>query len=192
MELKQNSNKCVILLHEIYGINSHIKHYANALYQKGFDVYIPDLLQRIAPFSYEEEELAYQNFMTNVGFEKAQNDVIALINILSKEYSHIRIIGFSIGATIAWLCSNHPSVHKVVGFYGSRIRQYSHVVPNAETILIFGEQEKSFNPFDLKMSLSANPNVLVNIVEGEHGFADPYSSKYNERTTKKLLVYLFE
>lgn len=192
MELKQNSSQCVILLHEIYGINSHIKHYANAFYQKGFDVYIPNLLQRITPFSYEEEELAYQNFMTNVGFEKSQNDVNALINNLSKEYSHIRIIGFSIGATIAWLCSNHPSVHKIVGFYGSRIRQYTHVVPNAETILIFGEQEKSVNPFDLKLNLSANPNVSVNIVEGGHGFADPYSSKYNERTTKKLSVYLFD
>lgn len=91
MELKQNSNQCVILLHEIYGINLHVKYYANALYQKG--------------------------------------------------YSHIRIIGFSIGATIAWFCSNNSSVHKVVGFYGSRIRQYTDVVPNAETILIFGEQE---------------------------------------------------
>lgn len=192
VEIKQNSNQCVILLHEIYGINSHIKHYANALYQKGFDLYIPDLLQRNTPFSYEEEELAYQNFMTNVGFEKAQNDVNALINNLSKKYSHIRMIGFSIGATIAWLCSNNPSVHKVIGFYGSRIRQYTHVVPNAETILIFGEQEKSFNPIDLKTSLSAYPNVLVKIVEGEHGFADPYSLKYNECTTNKLSVFLFD
>jgi len=192
MELKQNSNQCVILLHEIYGINSHIKHYANAFYQKGFDVYVPNLLQRITPFSYEEEELAYQNFMTNVGFEKAQNDVNDLINNLSKEYLHIRMIGFSIGATIAWLCSNNPSLHKVVGFYGSRIRQYTDVVPNAETILIFGEQEKSFNPIDLKTRISTYPHVLVKIVEGEHGFADPYSSKYNKHTINDLSEYLFD
>lgn len=192
MKLKQNSNQCVILLHEIYGINSHMKYYVNALYQKGFDVYVPNLLQRTTAFSYEEEEFAYQNFMTNIGFEKTKNDVNALINNLSKEYSHIRIIGFSIGATIAWLCSNNPSVHKVVGFYGSRIRQYTDVVPNAETILIFGEQEKSFNPIDLKTSLAAYPNVLVNIVEAEHGFADPYSPKYNEHTTNNLSEYLFD
>lgn len=192
MELKQNSSKCAILLHEIYGINAHMKHYANALYQKGFDVYVPDLLQRITPFSYEEEGLAYQNFMTYVGFEQTQNDVNALINNLSKKYSHIRIIGFSIGATIAWLCSTNPSVHKVVGFYGSRIRQYIHVVPNAETILIFGEQEKSFSPNDIKTHLSVYPNVSVSVVEGEHGFADPYSTKYNEHTTNNLLVYLFD
>lgn len=193
MELifKQNSNQCAILLHEIYGVNAHMKYYAHALYEKGFDVYVPDLLQRAAAFSYEEEELAYQNFITTIGFETAKNEVNALINNLSKEYTHIHIIGFSIGATIAWLCSNNPYVHKVVGFYGSRIRQYTDVVPHAETILIFGDQEKSFNPIDLKTSLSVYSNVFVNIVEGEHGFADPYSSKYDEYLTRNLLVHVY-
>ena len=192
MELKQNSNQCVILLHEIYGINSHMNYYAKTLYEKGFDVYVPNLLQRTTAFTYEEEEQAYKNFMENIGFEKAKSKINALINVLSKEYAHIRIIGFSIGATIAWLCSNNPSVHKVVGFYGSRIRQYTDVIPNAETILIFGEQEKSFNPVDLKISLADYHNVLIKIVEAAHGFANPYSPKYNERITNDLAGYLFD
>ena len=192
MELKQNSNQCVILLHEIYGINSHMNYYANALYEKGFDVYVPNLLQRTTAFTYEEEELAYKNFVENIGFEKAKSKINALINDLSKEYSHIRIIGFSIGATIAWLCSDNASVHKVVGFYGSRIRQYTDVVPKAETILLFGEREKSFNPLDLKISLAAYSNVSIHLVEAEHGFADPFSAKYNERITNDLAEYLFD
>jgi len=192
VELIQNSSKCVILLHEIYGINEHIKHYANLLFQKGFDVYVPNLLQRSIPFSDEEEEIAYENFMTNVGFENAHDQVNTLINRLSKKYTHIRIIGFSVGATVAWLCSEHSSVHKVIGFYGSRIRQFTQVIPRAETILLFGEQEKSFHPMDLKTTLSTYPHVVVKIVNGEHGFANPYSPKYNEHSTNQLLAYLFE
>mgnify|MGYP003367327957 CR=1 FL=1 len=192
MDLKQNSSQCAILLHEIYGINSHINYHAKALYEKGFDVYAPNLLQRTTAFAYEEEELAYKNFMENVGFEKAKNEVNILIEDLSRKYAHIRLIGFSVGATIAWLCSNNPSVHKVVCFYGSRIRQYTKVIPNAETILIFGEQEKSFNPVDLKISLAAYPNVSIKIVEAAHGFADPYSPKYNERIANDLAGYLFD
>lgn len=125
-------------------------------------------------------------------FEKAKNEVNVLIEDLSRKYAHIRLIGFSAGATIAWLCSNNPSLHKVVGFYGSRIRQYTDVIPNVETILIFGEQEKSFNPVDLKICLAASPNVLINIVEAAHGFADPYSPKYNERISNDLAGYLFD
>lgn len=192
MELKQNSSQCAILLHEIYGINSHMNYYAKALYEKGFDVYVPNLLQRTTAFAYEEEELAYKNFMENVGFEKAKNEVNTLIEDVSRKYAHIRLIGFSVGATIAWLCSKHSSIDKVVGFYGSRIRQYTDVIPNAETILIFGEQEKSFNPVDLKISLEAHPDVLIHIVEAAHGFADPYSPRYNERITNDLAEYLFD
>ncbi|MEK4628503.1 MAG: dienelactone hydrolase family protein [Solibacillus sp.] len=192
MELKQDSNQCVILLHEIYGINEHILHYANVMYQKGFDVYVPDLLNRSTPFPYEAEERAYENFITNIGFISAQKHVIRLINRLSKMYVHIRIIGFSIGATVGWICSRHPSVHKIIGFYGSRIRQYAQVVPKAEITLFYGEQERSFCPTKLKVDLSIYPNVFVKIVEGEHGFADPYSTKYNEGITNSLLTYLVD
>ncbi len=192
VELKQNSSQCVILLHEIYGINQHVKHYANVLYQEGFDIYVPNLLDGSTPFSYEEEEIAYHNFMTNIGFERTVEQINILMNDLSKKYLHIRIIGFSIGATVGWLCSEHPSVHKIVGFYGSRIRQYTQVVPSAEVTLIYGKQEKSFNPEDLKNVLSKYPNVLVQIVEGEHGFADPYSIKYNQDLTNSLLKHLID
>ena len=44
--------------------------------------------------------------MDYIGFEKAHKQVVALINELSKKYKEIHVIGFSIGATIAWLCSD--------------------------------------------------------------------------------------
>ena len=189
MELKQNANRCAVLLHEIYGINQHIKYYAEQLFNGNFDVYVPNLLNKEMPFSYEEEETAYRNFIDNIGFEKARKQVVALINELSKKYKEIHVIGFSIGATIAWLCSDQKEVHKVVGFYGSRIRQFTDIVPEAEVLLVFGEHEKSFNPRDLQRNFSHYSNVLVKIVDGEHGFADPYSPKYNEETMKKLIIH---
>ncbi|MTD31935.1 dienelactone hydrolase family protein [Planomicrobium sp. YIM 101495] len=142
LEYKQNAKKCVILLHEIYGINQHITGYAKLFFQEGFDVYVPDLSGRSEPFSYEEEELAYENFMSNVGFSKAAKQVEQLIQEISPQYEEVRIVGFSVGATIAWLCSANPSVQKVIGFYGSRIRQYVDIVPTGDVFLIYSEHEK--------------------------------------------------
>lgn len=190
MELKQNASRCAIVLHEIYGINDHIHDYANLLFKEKFDVYVPNLLQSNTSFSYNEEDIAYHYFSENIGFEKAHGQVTALINDLSKTYNEIHLIGFSIGATVAWLCSNHKDVHKVVGFYGSRIRQYTALQPLADVTLIYGKQEKSFVPEDLQRSLSIYPNVDFKIVDGEHGFADPYSVKYNKDVTKRLLPLL--
>ena len=190
MELKQNANTCVILLHEIYGINEHISDYAQLFFENGFDVNVPNMLNRSEPFTYEEEALAYEHFMTNVGFIKAKAQINDLIVKIANEYEHIRIIGFSIGATIGWLCSENVCVQKVVGFYGSRIRQYTEIKPTAETILIYGDKETSFNPADLKASLCLVSNVDVKIVEGLHGFADPYSINYNQSVTNSLIECL--
>lgn len=188
MELKQNANRCVILLHEIYGINNHMHYYANLLFQEKFDVYVPNFLPIDRVFTYEEEEIAYQHFIEQIGFEKAHHQISLLIHDLSKTYNEIHLIGFSIGATVAWLCSNHPDVKKVIGFYGSRIRQYTELQPLADVTLIYGKQEKSFVPEDLQRSLSIYPNVDFMIVDGEHGFADPYSAKYKKTITDSLLA----
>lgn len=192
MELKQNSNRCMILLHEIYGINQHMQYYAKLLFKQNFDVYIPKLINIEEPFPYEEEERAYHHFIENKGFENAYNQVTALIDDLSKKYKEVHIIGFSVGATVAWLCSNHENVHRIVGLYGSRIRQYLDIIPMSDTVLIYGEHEQSFEPKDLKHKLSKYTNVLVKIVEGEHGFADPYSTKYNKNSSESILVYLVD
>lgn len=192
MELKQNSNQCIILLHEIYGINQHMKDYAQMFFQYGFDVYVPNLLDRSEPFTYEEEAEAYGDFMMNVGFSKAKLKVDELIESIASKYENIRLIGFSIGATVGWLCSDNTCIGKMIGFYGSRIRQYTELIPNTKVILIYGDKEKSFNPLDLKGNLALHTNVEVEIVEGLHGFADPYSKNYNERITKHFIPYLID
>ncbi len=190
VELKQNSSRCIVLLHEIYGINQHMQYYAKLFFKQKYDVYIPNLLNRDRPFLYEEEEKAYHYFMESIGFEHAYQQVRALVDDLSKKYKEVHVIGFSVGATVAWLCSNHENVHRVVGFYGSRIRQYINLIPKCDTVLIYGEHEKSFDPKDLKRNLSHYSNVLVKIVEGGHGFADPYSTKFNKHSFDRILAYL--
>lgn len=115
--------------------------------------------------------------------------MIALIDTLSKEYKEFHIIGFSVGATVAWLCSSHEGVHRVVRFYGSRIQQYLDRVPKCETVLLYGEQEQSFDSKDLKRNLSQYSNVLLKIVEGGHGFADPYSKQFNKNSADRVLEY---
>lgn len=192
MEFIQNSNRCAILLHEIYGINQHILHYAQLLFEKGYDVYVPNLINQKEPFTYEEEEQAYTNFMENVGFLKAKSQVNQLITKIQVQYEHIRIVGFSIGATIGWLCIDIPSVNKVIGFYGTRIRDYTNINPTSNVILIYGHQEKSFNPAELKEVLSIHKHVDVKLVKGLHGFADPYSKNYNENLTNRFILSIIE
>lgn len=191
MNLKQNAEKCVIVLHEIYGINDHIRYYAHSFLRKGYDVYVPNLLQKDQPYPYEKEEEAYLNFKENIGFERAHLQIRELIHKLSQQYDECLLAGFSVGATVSWLCSDEPSVDKVIGFYGSRIRQFTWVEPKADVVLLYGTDEPSFDPRELKASLSQKRKVHIEIVEAGHGFADPYSSRYQERVTKEIIFRFF-
>ena len=102
-------------------------------------------------------------------------------------YTHIGLIGFSVGATIAWLCSNNPKIDFIIGCYGSRIRDYVHIKPTCATLLIFPEQEASFSVSSLIKALQqqSNPLLEINQLHGEHGFLNPYTEKYNEHSTKQ-------
>jgi dienelactone hydrolase len=176
-----------IILHEIYGINDHIHYYKNVLTSKGFEVICPHLLGRES-FPYEREEEAYHYFMNEVGFPKAMDEVKRLIHENREKYERIFIIGFSAGATIAWACSESKSeVDGIVGYYGSRIRNYMDTEPACPTLLFFPAHEKSFDVLDLERKLQTKKNTAVEIIEAEHGFMNPYYTTYNPIESTKCI-----
>lgn len=102
---------------------------------------------------------------------------------MKRTYDKVIIVGFSVGATIAWLCSENSNVDGIVGYYGSRIRNYVELSPQCPTLLFFAE-EKSFHVDDL-IKVLTNKQIVVHKLLGQHGFSDPYSLKYNEGSAKK-------
>ncbi|MCL6603738.1 MAG: dienelactone hydrolase family protein [Paenibacillus sp.] len=175
---KENSRKSlVIILHEIYGINDHINFFSDMMIKEGFDVLSPNLIDR-EPFSYAQEDKAYHYFINEIGFTRALNEVLKIVNLNREKYKHIFIIGFSIGATIAWMSSEY-GVDGIIGFYGSRIRNYVEIEPNCATLLFFAMHEKSFNILELEEKLRSKKNTFIEIIEAEHGFMNPYYNTYN-------------
>ena len=137
--------KAVVLLHEIYGVNNHIQQYKSKFIALGYDVYCPNFIQLEQPFPYEEEQEAYAYFMNDIGFEKSFVQVQNLLLECKDTYKEIHIVGFSIGATIAWICSELTRITSVVGYYGSRIRNYLDIKPSCPVLLIYGQSEQSFD-----------------------------------------------
>jgi len=193
-KINKKSDKLIIVVHEIYGINQHMVDLCKVFSEQNFDIICPNLLEQDIPFDYPQEEKAYRNFMDNVGFTNALHKVKKLLLTIQDEYSRIFIIGFSVGATIAWLCSEEDCVDGIVGYYGSRIRDYVNIYPKCPVLLFFPKVEKSFNVDELISTLD-KPNINVHICRGEHGFSDPYTSKYNEelaQDTFRKTLYFFK
>lgn len=179
----RNHKQAVILLHEIYGVNLFMEDQCQWWLDAGYDVYCPNLLHR-APFAYEESERAYSFFVNQVGFEVCL-DIIQILKSLKEKYADVFIVGFSVGATIAWWCSENELCTGVMACYGSRIRDYIDLTPACPTLLLFAKEDS----FDVKSTikqLQHKEHVAVYDFDAKHGFLDPYNNHYDEEQAMKV------
>jgi dienelactone hydrolase len=183
LHIQKKSDTVVIVIHEIYGLNQHMQGYCELLSKQGFDVICPNLLDRETPFDYSQEAAAYRHFMENVGFTGASYKIKDILSDIKDVYQKIFILGFSAGATVTWLCSEDECVDGIVGYYGSRIRNYADLAPQCPALLFFPLEEPSFNVDELISALERT-NVEVHKFNGEHGFSDPYNSKYHAESAQ--------
>jgi dienelactone hydrolase len=180
---KLDQKTVVIVLHEIYGVNNHINNVCKKLQEFGFAVIAPNLLNGRGPFRAEQEQAAYEYFMSRVSFLGALEVVQDVLVGAREQYDNVYLLGYSIGATLAWLAAQTGLCDLCIGFYGSRIRDYLAVQPKCKTLLFFPEREKSFDVDNLLVNLSRMENVQAVKLAGQHGFANPFSKSYHEAST---------
>jgi len=191
IRIERNSNTAILVLHEIYGLNQHIKEVCEYYAKEGFDVICPDLIGKKIAFEYSQEAIAYKHFMENVGFEKTKVFVERIIKEERIRYKKIFLLGYSMGATVAWICSENENIcDGIIGIYGSRIRDYQGINPQNPTLLIFPEEESSFQVKKLVFNLKDKQNTEIEILPGKHGFCDQFSANYlptSENMARKLV-----
>lgn len=183
----RNGDDAIIILHEIYGINDFIKKECKKYYEKGFDVYCPNLI-KTATFSYENANIAYEHFINNSTFD-VYKEIKLLINDLKKEYKKVFLLGFSVGATIAWRCCETAQCAGIIGCYGSRIREYTYLEPLCPVLLIFAKKD-SFDVYNVIKKLEGKSRVKTEIMTAKHGFLDEYSSSYDNKATNCANIYI--
>lgn len=176
------NTQAVVILHEIYGVNAYIRDICAYYLEHGLDVYCPCLIHR-KYFSYRNADAAYSHFMNTVGFE-VYEDILALIDKLKQKYTRVFIHGTSVGATIAWRCSEKGTADGVICCYGSRIRDYTDIDPKCKTLLIFAAED-SFDVNKTALQLASKSNASVNVMKAHHGFMDSYGVYYDENCCRQ-------
>ena len=125
---------------------------------------------------YADEHEAVSAFISQNGIERYAAKISATAN---DEPAYI--VGFSVGASAAWLYSasgNCNPQSAAMLFYGSRIRDYSSLVPRITVTAVFAEREPSFSPEQLSRTI-AGDNVRTSVEPGTaHGFMNPLSANF--------------
>lgn len=172
-----NMKRKIFILHEIYGVNNFIKMQAEAYSNTNTTVECITLYSDNRIFPYEQEQQAYDYFINEIGFDAPLKQLTEKVLEARSHYDEVLLIGFSVGATLAWRLSTLP-LQGIICVYGSRIRQYLDVIPSCPTLVILPRDEKSFNVHALKEKLDTLPLVHTSQYVGQHGFMDCNNSNY--------------
>ncbi|MHA6487747.1 dienelactone hydrolase family protein [Bacillus cabrialesii] len=177
----------VILAHEIYGVNSHMKKMARLIKMAGYDVVTPNLLGDGEVYTLQEEKTAYDQFTKHERLKTGETIIQSLIR--QNAGRRIFVVGFSAGATIAWKCSSMPEVSGAVCYYGSRIRDSLHHMPVCPVLLFFPSFEPSFDVTLLikKLREKQHPDLEIYQFKALHGFANPDSDTFDRALFFKAL-----
>lgn len=168
----------IFILQEIYGLNNFIKEQCTAFKDENTEVESISLYPNNKVFPYSLEKEAYTYFIQEVGFDDPLETISELVFKANEQYDEVILIGFSVGATLAWRLTSLP-LHRVICVYGSRIRQYLDVRPNCPTLVLLPSYEKSFHVNDMKKALHDIHFVQTVQFDGEHGFMDRHNPAFH-------------
>jgi carboxymethylenebutenolidase len=189
-------NKAIVVLQEIFGVNSHIRNIANRFANEGYVAIAPELFHRTAPgfeISYEsfEKAMPHAQALTEENFKA---DFAACLEWLKEKTQNapMACVGFCMGGRLAFLANSLFHFNAAVSFYGGGIAPTC--LENAKTlhapILFFwGEKDKHI-PRDQRLQVlnallaSNKPFVNIEFSEADHGFFCDERQSYHPNSAR--------
>jgi dienelactone hydrolase len=179
----------VVIAHEILGRNAHIGRMKNRFGRYHCDVHTPDLFDDPARyFRPGEQSAAYEHFMKKGGAVAMAARLSEFARTLRPRYRKIYVLGFSAGATSAWIAASEGAFDAAVCFYGSRIRDHTDLVAACPCLLLFAATEPSFSPGRMIDRLAGRKNVTTGLYDCGHGFCDLDSPNHDPEAAESALT----
>ena len=176
----------IVVIQEIFGVNTHIREVADGYAASGYSVYAPKLFDRIRPdieLGYGESDMAQGIDLAFNKLDLAQviNDVQATVDrIIADGEQKIGLVGFCFGGLVSWLSAAQVSgLSAVVGYYGGGIAGQLDQSPRCAAMLHFGEFDAHIPLTDVDKIKQANPELPVHVYAADHGFNCDHRGSYD-------------
>jgi carboxymethylenebutenolidase len=182
----------IVVVQEIFGVNSHIRSVADGYAAQGYDVIAPaffDRIERGVELGYDEAGITKgRTFPAQLGFEKPLLDVAAAIEQLAPA-GKVGVVGYCWGGTIAFLASAKvDGLSAAVGYYGGAIAKHASLPPRVPLLLHFGEHDKGIPLTDVKEIETQRPEAEIHLYKAGHGFNCDLRASYDRESATLALA----
>ncbi|HYM02854.1 MAG TPA: dienelactone hydrolase family protein [Stellaceae bacterium] len=141
---EKGSGPGIVLLQEIFGINSYIRGVADYYAEEGYVVLAPDLFWRIHPgielgFTDADRQKAFE-YYGKFNVEKAIEDIaetVIELRALRECKGKVGAIGFCLGGLLAYLTAARVGVDCAVSYYGVGIERFIGEAEHVKCPMVF-------------------------------------------------------
>jgi carboxymethylenebutenolidase len=179
----------IVVIQEIFGVNSHIKSVADGYAKDGYLAIAPamfDRLQRGYDTGYSQPEIqAGIAMMQKLDWKATMLDVDAGV-AEAKKAGKVGIVGYCWGGTVSWrAAAATKGLACSVPYYGGGMPNFKDEKPKVPTMCNFGELDQSPTPAQAKELLGKHPEVQGHFYAGAgHGFNCDQRGSYNAEASK--------
>lgn len=186
----------IVLIQEIFGINSHMKSVADQYASEGYLVGAPSLFDRVESnirLCYNSDDVVHgKELKESVGNKNPLLDIQATLNIV-KSAGKVAVIGYCWGGTLTWLSACQvPGFSAAVSYYGGGIGALAFMQPKCPTIFHFGENDHAIPLMDINTLKSAQPKCSIYLYPAGHGFNCEQRDGFHSSSSKIALERTIE
>ena len=179
----------IVVLQEIFGVNTHIREVCDGFAADGFTCIAPALYDRS---SQKDCDLGYTADTMAIGralreefsWDDSVKDVAAAVAVLAGEGLKVGTVGFCWGGTISFLAGTRLDVSAAVVYYGGQIVPYKEEKARCPMLMHFGEHDAGIPLSDVDQIKAAHPDAVVHIYDAGHGFNCDHRGSYDEAASK--------
>jgi carboxymethylenebutenolidase len=179
----------VVVVQEIFGVNSHIRSVADGYAADGYLAIAPamfDRAQRGYDTGYTQPEIAAGvEIMKKLDMGNAIKDVQAAIDHV-KGAGNVGIVGYCWGGTVAFLAAARASgLAAAVSYYGGGVPGVADEKPKVPLMFHFGETDQSIPLDKAKEAAAKHPDATTHYYPAGHGFNCDQRGSFHEASAKQ-------
>ena len=181
----------VVVIQEIFGVNSHIRSVADEYADQGYLTIAPALFDRIKPgieLGYEADDITTGiAHKTTCGNDDPLAEIAAALDVV-KSAGKVGVVGYCWGGALTWLAACKIAKFSAASsYYGGGVGEMMGLSPKCPTIFHFGEEDHAIPMTEVDQVKAAQPNSRVHVYPAGHGFNCEQRGSYHAESRKIAL-----
>ena len=179
----------LVVIQEIFGVNSHIKQVADGYAADGYLAIAPALFDRVqknVDLGYSPEDIAKgREIRGKVTNDMALKDAEAAIKAAAGA-GKVGIVGYCWGGLITWLAAGKlAGLSAAVPYYGGGILDNAELDPKVPLMGHFGDKDQHIPVDGVRKLAEKHKKHPIFIYSADHGFNCDHRGSYNAPAAKQ-------